>query len=271
MKLTDRIEYSAASLTDLIHIVVTGDTSQDPAGSSYKLPLSKVVNLLSLNTGDYWTSGSTWNGSNFPIKANNTSGLDAIGSYAVAEGFNTTASGSSSHSEGYQTTAIGNYSHTEGFLTTTIGPESHAEGNQTTASGIDGSHAEGRQTIASGTSSHAEGYLTIAGGSYSHAEGYLTTTLAQSAHAGGSYSIASGATSFVHGSSSVAVGSGTIVLGDNLTGYTPNTVYVNPLVVKNLTTIQRTALTPENGMIIYNTTTNKFQGYASGTTWVDLS
>lgn len=46
MKLTDRIEYSAASLTDLIHIVVTGDTSQDAAGSSYKIPLSKVVDLV---------------------------------------------------------------------------------------------------------------------------------------------------------------------------------------------------------------------------------
>lgn len=35
------------------------------------------------------------------------------------------------------------------------------------------------------------------------------------------------------------------------------------------TTVERDALTPENGDVIYNTSTNKFQGYASGS-WVDL-
>lgn len=46
-------------------------------------------------------------------------------------------------------------------------------------------------------------------------------------------------------------------------------------VVPNLTTTQRDALTPTVGMMIYNTTANKFQGYQNtgGTTlqWVDLS
>jgi hypothetical protein len=36
-----------------------------------------------------------------------------------------------------------------------------------------------------------------------------------------------------------------------------------------LTTTQRNALTPVNGLMIYNTTDNKFQGYAGGA-WVDL-
>lgn len=36
-----------------------------------------------------------------------------------------------------------------------------------------------------------------------------------------------------------------------------------------LTTTQRDALTPTNGLMIYNTTDNKFQGYAGGA-WVDL-
>jgi hypothetical protein len=36
-----------------------------------------------------------------------------------------------------------------------------------------------------------------------------------------------------------------------------------------LTTNQITALTGANGMIVYNTTTNKFQGFAAGG-WVDL-
>jgi len=46
-------------------------------------------------------------------------------------------------------------------------------------------------------------------------------------------------------------------------------------IMPNLTTIERDALTPQLGMIIYNTTDNKFQGYqdVGGSTlqWVDLS
>lgn len=40
-------------------------------------------------------------------------------------------------------------------------------------------------------------------------------------------------------------------------------------VIDSLTTTERDALTPTNGMLIYNETTNKFQGRAGGV-WVDL-
>ena len=42
-----------------------------------------------------------------------------------------------------------------------------------------------------------------------------------------------------------------------------------PLLLGNMTTTQRDALTAANGMIIYNTTDNKFQGYENGS-WVNL-
>lgn len=40
--------------------------------------------------------------------------------------------------------------------------------------------------------------------------------------------------------------------------------------VGSYTTSQRDALSPENGWIIYNTTTSTFQGYAGGS-WVNLN
>ena len=44
----------------------------------------------------------------------------------------------------------------------------------------------------------------------------------------------------------------------------------NTFRLSNCTTTQRDALTPANGSTIYNSTTNKFQGYEGGA-WVDLA
>ena len=59
MKLTQRNIYSAASPTNLIHIVVTGDTSQNPAGSSYAIPLQHVLDLVPPSSGGTEFSGGT--------------------------------------------------------------------------------------------------------------------------------------------------------------------------------------------------------------------
>jgi len=57
-------------------------------------------------------------------------------------------------------------------------------------------------------------------------------------------------------------GTGTVYL-DNLT------LVRKQIILKNVTTTQRDALTAYNGSILYNETTHKFQGYANGA-WVDL-
>jgi len=49
--LTDQILATGVTPSDLIHIVITGDTSQNPAGSSYKAPISQVLSLFTGTTG----------------------------------------------------------------------------------------------------------------------------------------------------------------------------------------------------------------------------
>ena len=60
MKLTDRTFYSAVTSTALIHVVITGDTSQNPAGSSYKVPLQQILNLVPASSGSTTGSTSYW-------------------------------------------------------------------------------------------------------------------------------------------------------------------------------------------------------------------
>jgi hypothetical protein len=57
LRLTDRSLAPTVSLDDLIHIVKTGDTSQNPAGSSFKATVSQVVGALSAST----VTGLTFN------------------------------------------------------------------------------------------------------------------------------------------------------------------------------------------------------------------
>ena len=70
-RLTDRQLISGVTLTDLLHFVVTGDTSQNPAGSSYKGNVEQLfdafsaytcTNPLVLDTVNSCTTGITING-----------------------------------------------------------------------------------------------------------------------------------------------------------------------------------------------------------------
>jgi hypothetical protein len=111
-----------------------------------------------------------------------------------------TQTGSWANAEGGNSTASGNYSHAEGYNTSATSFRAHAEGNNTTAS-YDDAHAEGNGTTASGISSHSEGYQTIANVSRSHAQGTHNKTLTGSA---GSYSGTADAFVIGNGTSLVA-------------------------------------------------------------------
>lgn len=57
---------------DLIHVVITADTSQNSAGSSYKVKISEISSLIEGNiSGDTYVTGFTYDGSNvFTISRN---------------------------------------------------------------------------------------------------------------------------------------------------------------------------------------------------------
>lgn len=48
MRLTDRTTASAVTKQDFIHVVITGDTSQSPEGSSYKAQIAQIPELYKL-------------------------------------------------------------------------------------------------------------------------------------------------------------------------------------------------------------------------------
>jgi len=64
-------------------------------------------------------------------------------------------------------------------------------------------------------------------------------------------------------------GAATFNAGVTANGPVTVTTTAGALTVPRMTTTQRNALTAAVGMIIYNTSTSKFQGYA-GSSWVDL-
>lgn len=211
--LTDRTlaHSSAITPTTLIHIVYTGDPSQNPAGSSYKAELGQLVGLFS--GGTY--SGSTFSGGSgnciADLYVNNVHGcISAITFYdsikssgstvtnqelALSYGIRTSATTSASTALNYETRASGVGSLAQGANTLASNTASHAEGGYSVASGI-GSHAEGGFNIgltiysggtASGRGAHAEGALTFATGNGSHAEGFATVASGKGSHAEGGY------------------------------------------------------------------------------------
>ncbi len=73
--LTDRTLATGVTSNDLIHIVITGDTSQNPAGSSYKATMGQVLDLINPTT----LTGGTYD----PITGTITFYDDSGGSFNV--------------------------------------------------------------------------------------------------------------------------------------------------------------------------------------------
>lgn len=83
-RLTDRTFTTGVSTTDLIHIVVTGDTSQSSDGSSYKATIQQVIDLITGTTGSSGTSGT--NGTSGSNGTSGTSGTSPVNPFPFVYG-----------------------------------------------------------------------------------------------------------------------------------------------------------------------------------------
>lgn len=158
-----------------------------------------------------------------------------IGILSVALGPNTTASGEASTALGAGTTAIGKYSSALGAGTTASGNNSMAMGNSTTA----------------------ESYVEIAIGIFN--TDYTPTSTSAWSVTDRLFVIGNGTSSGTRSDALIIQKNG------NLTMPTTTGAFSPPI----LTTTERNALTPTAGMMIYNSTDSKHQGY-DGSTWNNL-
>ena len=243
--LTDRTLATGVTINDLIHIVVTGDTSQNPAGSSFKATMGQVLDLINPTTitgGTYnpatgtitfyddiggtfdvtglitgftntEVTGFTYDSANtFTIFENDGSTHSASINVVTGMTYNgflqstgSTASGLNSFAFGNNVTSTGNYSFSQGRDNVSIGINSHSEGNSTIASG-GSSHSEGRATTSVGVFSHAEGANTESRGGNSHSEGDNTISIGAGSHAEGELTISVGQGSHSEGSGTTTYG-----------------------------------------------------------------
>jgi len=93
----------------------------------------------------------------------------------------------------------------------------------------------------------------------------MTTAAITNANTSAAYTLTGGNRFVVSGNGNVGIGTSTPA-ASAIVDLTSTT---GALLVTRMTTAQRDALTPVNAMILYNTTTNKFQGYEGGA-WVNL-
>ena len=179
----------------------------------------EALETIASGKADISTVPTNWiNGSNQGALRTSTAKDETdtytLGPYAIAEGYETSATNSAAHAEGFRTIAEGEGAHSEGTNTFAIGQSSHAEGIYSQANGISShaeghstkaegnySHAEGESTQANLDGSHAEGYATQSNGGYSHAEGFSTQSNGIGAHAEGDSSYANGYASHAEGQS----------------------------------------------------------------------
>jgi hypothetical protein len=172
--LTDRTLATGVTLQDLIHIVITGDTSQNPAGSSYKATIQQVSDAILFGfTGstDYYVTGGTYSGGTLVLDRQNgsvtitgfTTGSTQL--YEVGSGVGST------QRIGVSADASGDYSLVGGgFCNKAIGDYTFIGGGiNNTSTGCSSTVSGGRLNTSSGD------YSTVSGGFQNSSIGQYST------------------------------------------------------------------------------------------------
>ncbi len=241
-KLTDRELVSVASLNDLIHVVVTGDTSQDSSGSSYKATMKDyadiILSLVPPSSGgtsgtDIRVTGGTYTNGTATFR-NNTGGTFTVTGFKTSDFFvtggtytNGTATfrnntGGTFNVTGFKTSDVfvtgGTYSsgtatfknNTGGTFTVTGFATGGGTGSTisywSASTGTNAIVTINSNNLASGQYALAEGNNSRAIGFVSHAEGINTLASGSTSHAEGSDTQALGARSHAEGENTIASG-----------------------------------------------------------------
>ncbi|MCB1782924.1 MAG: hypothetical protein KDI13_02920, partial [Alphaproteobacteria bacterium] len=226
----------------------------------------------------------------------------SIGNYSTALGNGTTASGISSTAMGSGSTASGGYSTAMGQVTTASGNSSTAMGSNTTAS-AHSSTALGYGTAAKGQSSTAMGFSTTASGFASTAMGY--SAVAGNGTTGSGYGDGSMAIGLIDDAVTITTPSqvtgiqslgifmgdqdGLVMASSNTMGLFGGSFVIDPAIpatqlyargvldlgaatdalIMPIGDTGNRPTTPINGMIRYNSASDKFEGYQAGA-WQDI-
>jgi len=85
-RLTDRSLATGVTLNDLIHIVITGDTTQSPEGSSFKATVQQLANVITGSTGSGSSGSSGTSGTRGSSGSSGTSGANGTSGSSGANG-----------------------------------------------------------------------------------------------------------------------------------------------------------------------------------------
>jgi hypothetical protein len=202
---------------------------------------------------------------------------DSIGNYSFASGQNSKAKGLNSTAMGAYTTASGDYSTAIGYVTSATGFFSTSMGNETAATGYGSTsmgiitNASGDFSISMGFGTNARSYSETAIGSFNTDYAPLNTTGWDPADR--LFSIGNGTGASLRSDAMTVLKNGNVGIGTT----TPNTSAqldvsstTKGFLPPRMTSAQRDAITtPEEGLMIYNTTT-KTPNFYDGTEWVDI-
>ena len=212
----------------------SGAVSEWVGGGSENTAMLFNPNKAAFRVG--YVVGAQWDDSNVGATS------IGIGQSPLASGAGSISIGASPESTGANSISIGNSTESSGNSSVSIGGNTEASGNE---------------SVSIGSVVSSKSYAEIALGTFN--TDYTPTSTTAFSATDRLFGVGNGTSSGALSDALVILKNGKTTLPSVTGSFTPNV----------LTTTQRDALTATAGMMIYNSTTNKHQGY-NGTSWNDF-